>query len=412
MKILWVKTGKLLPLNTGGKIRSFNILRQLSLRHEVTLLSYYAGKQDLDYETELGKYFPHAVCYCTDIPDDADGSIKRGIHYLSRVFHLVPYSVEKFTSAEVQRVVREWVTEGRFDVAVCDFLAASLNFPDVLTAPTVLFQHNVEAKLWQRQARWERNWIKKAIFTLEAVKMARYEPAAVKKFDYVVAVSESDRQSMLGAAPAGISVLPTGVDLREFQAVAGSRAVEPTVVFTGSMDWEANIDAMEYFCEEIWPRVLAKLPTARFQIVGRNPHPRVKSLASNSVEVTGTVPSIIDYLKGASVVVVPLRIGGGTRLKIFEAMAMAKPVGSTSVGAEGLEVRHGHDIVLSDEPSDFAQWIIKLLGDETVRGKYGTAARETAGRYDWSTIATHFEGILTRLVRGYHPLEELVEVIS
>lgn len=405
MKILWVKAGKLLPLNTGGKIRSFNILKQLSAHHDVTLLSYYGGQRDSEYETQLAKYFPHAVCCCTDIPDDTNNVFERGIHYLSRLFHRVPYAVEKFTSDEVQGIVKEYVTSGRFHVAVCDFLAASLNFPDVLPTLTILFQHNVEATLWQRQARWERNWIKKAVFALEAMKMMRYEPAAIRKFQHVVAVSEEDRQLMLRAAPAHVAVVPTGVDLQQFRAAGVSRILEPIVMFTGSMDWEANIDAMEYFCKEIWPRVLSAVPEARFQIVGRNPHPRVKRLASSSVQVTGTVPAVIDYLKDASVVVVPLRIGGGTRLKIFEAMAMAKPVVSTSIGAEGLDVKHGRDIVLSDNPSDFSHCVVKLLREELTRERLGAAARETAGRYEWSVIGSHFEDVLTRMVRSSRSVE-------
>lgn len=408
MKILWVKAGKLLPLNTGGKIRSFNILKQLSARHDVTLLSYYGGQRDSEYETQLASHFPNTVCCCTDIPDDADSVFERGYHYLSKLFHRVPYAVEKFTSEEVQGMVKEYVASGKFQVAVCDFLAASLNFPDVLPTPTVLFQHNVEAILWQRQAHWERNWIKKAIFALEAMKMTRYEPAAIRRFKHLVAVSEEDRQSMLRAAPAHITVVPTGVDLQQFRAAPASRTLEPVAMFTGSMDWEANIDAVEYFCKEIWPRVLSEVPGARFQIVGRNPHPRVKRLASSSVQVTGTVPAVIDYLKEASVVVVPLRIGGGTRLKIFEAMAMAKAVVSTSIGAEGLDVRHDRDIVLSDKPSDFANWIIRLLREESLRGRLGAAATETAARHDWSTISANFEEVLLRLARSYRPVEDAV----
>ena len=110
------------------------------------------------------------------------------------------------------------------------------------------------------------------------------------------------------------------------------------MIFTGSMDWEANIAGVEYFCKEIWQRVLAQAPEARFRIVGRDPHPRVKRLASDSVEVTGTVSSIIDHMRQAAVLVVPLRIGGGTRIKIYEGMAMGKATVSTSVGAEGLDV--------------------------------------------------------------------------
>src|SRR5208282_1666566 len=129
------------------------------------------------------------------------------------------------------------------------------------------------------------------------------------------------------------------------------------------MDWEPNIDAVAYFCQEVFPMVRAEFPSAVFQIVGRNPHPRVQQLGSQSVQVTGTVPSVADYLRDATVVVVPLRIGGGTRLKIYEAMAMGKAVVSTSIGAEGLDVRSGRDLILADDPAAFAEAILSLLRD-------------------------------------------------
>jgi glycosyltransferase involved in cell wall biosynthesis len=156
------------------------------------------------------------------------------------------------------------------------------------------------------------------------------------------------------------------------------------------MDWEPNIDAVEYFCREIWPVVLSAHADARFQIVGRNPHPRVRRLASASVEVTGTVPSVSDYLRSATVVIVPLRIGGGTRLKIFEAMAMAKAMVSTSIGAEGLDVTHGRDLLIADDAASFAAAILQLLRDPELRRRCEQNAAALAARFDWSQIARRF----------------------
>jgi glycosyltransferase involved in cell wall biosynthesis len=162
------------------------------------------------------------------------------------------------------------------------------------------------------------------------------------------------------------------------------------------MDWEANVDGIEFFCGEIWPMILAEIPDARLLIVGREPGPRVKRLASASVEITGTVPSILEYLEKAAVVIVPLRIGGGTRLKIYEAMAMGKAVVSTSIGAEGLDVHPDRDIVLCDAPSEFAHRVIQLLRDENLRLKYGREAVKTVSLYDWAVIARRFEEVLAK----------------
>jgi len=418
MRILWVKAGKILPVDTGGKIRSYNLLRQLAARQETVFLSYYGGARDENYEREIGEHLPGAVTLHT--PSLASSAPD----YLRRLPSRAPYAVTKFTAPEVQRLLAGWLGERRFDVAVCDFLSASLNFPRELATPSVLFQHNVESALWRRQARYEPNLVKRLVFKLEAAKMDAYERATVGRFQHVIAVSEHDRELMSEMTdPARLTVVPTGVDLKQYQASAASgggdgAAVapqQPLVLFLGSMDWEANIDGVEYFCREIWPAVRAKVPGARFRIVGRNPHARVSKLASDSVEVTGTVPSVVEHLREAAVFVVPLRVGGGTRLKIFEAMAAGKAVVSTTIGAEGLDVRHGENILLADDAGSFARDLVRLLGDDAERARLERAASALAARYDWTVIARTFEDVLVRVAaaeRGSTPLRRESPAIS
>ena len=395
MKILWVKAGRLLPVDTGGKIRSFNLLRQLARRHHVVLLSYYDGAIDPSYDAALKQEFPHAVPVPT-------GSPARGLatvwNYFRHVLDHAPYAVTKFTAPPVAAFVERAMLAREFDVVVCDFLSATMNFPATLKAPAVLFQHNVESVLWARQARHERNPLKRLAFRWEAFRMRRYEQAAVARFHHVIAVSEEDRRLMSSmTAPEKISVAPTGVDLSAFRQVANQRAESPLVVFIGSMDWEPNIDGVEYFCREVWPRVLRELPQARFRIVGRNPHPRVRRLTEDaSVEVTGSVPSITEHLAHAAVVVVPLRVGGGTRLKIYEAMAAGRAIVSTTVGAEGLEVSTGEDIVLADTAADFTTAVLTLLRDDVHRERIAQGAAATAARFDWPVVVRQFEESLER----------------
>jgi len=399
LRILWVKAGKLLPVDTGGKIRSYNILRQLARDHQVTLLSYYGGQKDLVYEGEIQRELPGAETIYTAA---LDGSIAaQSLDYVRRVFHAAPFAVSKFTHPDVKRVVATGLAENKFDVAVCDFLSASLNFPGNLATPTVLFQHNVETALWQRMASTESNPAKRLAYKIEARKMARYERAALRKFHHVIAVSDHDRERMRTMNPScPISVVPTGVDTQKYAVAPPAQGDPPRIVFLGSMDWEPNIDAVTYFCQEIFPRVRAEFPSAIFQIVGRNPHSRVKQLASDSVEVTGTVPSVAEYLRDATLVVVPLRIGGGTRLKIFEAMAMGKAVISTSIGAEGLDVKNGRDLILADDAATFSEATILLLKDAGLRRRYEQAAAQLAAQYDWSKIVQRFVEVLQETRRG------------
>src|SRR5262245_27720220 len=269
MRLLWVKAGKLLPVDTGGKIRSYNLLKHLAVRHHLVLLSYYGGQRDQAYEAELRGAFTGAYPL-------HDGTPQHGwplyADYARRALSPAPYAVTKFTSPEVRKTVDRWLAEGRFDVAVCDFLSASRNFPKRRNTPCVLFQHNVESMLWKRQAQHEPNPLKRMVFALEAFKMLRYERETVLQFPRVIAVSARDRDGMAGMTdPARIDVVPTGVDVAGYRMSADSGGQQPTVMFLGSMDWEANIDAVDYFCREIWPAVRRSVPDARFRIVGRAP---------------------------------------------------------------------------------------------------------------------------------------------
>jgi polysaccharide biosynthesis protein PslH len=392
MKILWVKSDRLLPVQNGGNIRSYHIALSLAERHELTFLSYYGGPKDENYEGELKQHFPGAVCLCTGTSERSTAG--RVLDYLLHLPQSVPYAVSRFASAPVRRQLASWFEKSAFDVAVCDFLDAAINFPEKLTIPSVLFQHNVESEIWRRHATTEAVALKRWAYKIEFKKMLRYEEAIVCSFHHVIAVSEHDRELMSKSVDSSrITVVPTGVDLKNFRP-AEMQSREPLVMFVGAMDWEPNIDAIEYFCEQMWPTIKTSVPTARVRIVGRNPGRRVQKLASESVEVTGSVPAVQSHLQEAAVVVVPLRIGGGTRLKIYEAMAMGKAVVSTSIGAEGLDVHNGRDILLADDANAFEQAVITLLRDSDLRHRYERAAVSLARQYDWQEIGNRFaEGL-------------------
>jgi glycosyltransferase involved in cell wall biosynthesis len=393
MKILWVKAGKLLPVDAGGKIRSFNILRQLQKHHEVALLTHYGGNRDSWYENEIANLFPGAIPIWTAAPDSSQ--LAELLHYLYCLPSRAPFAVRKFTDKGARRKIRELFEERHFDAAVCDFLSASLTFPPKLWGRTVLFQHNVESILWDRMLATEQNWLKRLVYRVEAGKMRQYERSTIAKFRHVIAVSQQDWAYMSQFMPSDrISVVPTGVDLEQYRVSGGDQSPQPLVVFTGTMDFEPNVDGVEYFCREIWPQVLQAVPNARFRIVGKKPVPAVRRLASPQIEVTGTVDSIVEHLRQAWAVVVPLRIGGGTRLKIYEAMAAGRAVVSTSIGAEGLDVRNGKDIILADDRDEFARAVVTLLREPELRRRYEHAAAELVRRFDWSSVAEQFAEIL------------------
>jgi glycosyltransferase involved in cell wall biosynthesis len=418
LRILWVKADKLLPVQNGGNIRTYHVMRYLSARHELTFYSYYAGTPDPDYERELQRQLPGAVAVCTGKRELS--GVARGLDYLAHLGARPPYAVSRFADAKVQKQLRTWFREQRFDVAVCDFLDAAVNFPGRLNIPSVLFQHNVESEIWRRHASTAGDPAKRMMYRMEFRKMLRYERAALCKFQHVIAVSENDRSLMTQWVDGDrVTVVPTGVDLAEYGPDAANsnsdsanpnsdaNASAPLITFVGAMDWEPNIDGVEYFCTEVWPRIKAEVPQARFRIVGRNPVRRVQKWASidASIEVTGRVPSVVEHLRQSAVVIVPLRIGGGTRLKIYEAMAAGRAVVSTTVGAEGLDVHHGRDIMLADDARSFAQAVVALWRDPELRRRYQAAAAETAARYDWPAIGERFSEVLHSVAAKRSPAD-------
>jgi polysaccharide biosynthesis protein PslH len=393
MRILWVKANKILPLHSGGDIRSFNLLRQLAVHEQVTFFSYYDGEVDKNYEKELQEVLPGAVCVSSGKP------LPRVLDYARTFFDHEPYAVGRFASDAVRKGLSECLTVWNPDLVICDFLDAAVNFP-LLKVPVILFQHNVESEIWRRHMETAAG-IRKRIYRREFARMRRYEEQTVKKFARVIAVSEHDRSLMSAWVDRSrIDVVPTGVDLARFRDIGNSNSSssQPLVIFVGAMDWEPNIDAVAYFCASIWPAILSKVPDARFRIVGRNPDQRVRNLASATVEVTGSVPSVVDHLKQGAVIVVPLRIGGGTRLKIYEAMAAGKAVVATSIGAEGLDVHRGRDILLADDATATAEAVTDLLLNPELRHKFERAAQAQAAKFDWSAVAESFRQALYRCV--------------
>jgi glycosyltransferase involved in cell wall biosynthesis len=234
-------------------------------------------------------------------------------------------------------------------------------------------------------------------------RMLRFERDALGRFDLVLAVSDTDSRTFErlypGTIQTPIHVVQTGVDTQYFTPTAPDIARRAHLVFTGSMDWLPNEDGMLYFVREILPLIRAQEPDATLSVIGRAPTPAVRRLAEeHGVEVTGRVDDVRPHIAAGSVYIVPLRIGGGTRLKIFEAMGMAKAIVSTTVGAEGLPVTPGTDIAIADEPHAFAEAVVRLIRDGGARQRLEAAARSlVVARYDWSAVAQDFEDALARV---------------
>jgi sugar transferase (PEP-CTERM/EpsH1 system associated) len=398
MKLLWVKAGGLLPPDMGGKIRSYNILKQLARRHEITLFTFYPEHPD-DQHLRGDGFFSEIVPVPLPLPH------RRSLREYLRSARMMaagrPVTIDKFLYPAVRRRYADLLASSTFDAIVCDFLVPGSLMHWKTPPPTILFTHNVEAQVWERHYKITSNPFMKTACWLESRALAVAERRYVELADHVLAVSENDRAFFLRyVAPSHISVIPTGVDTEYFQPFPEPEQ-QDTMAFTGTMDWMPNEDGVVYFVDHILPLIQRDIPAAAFWAVGRRPPRRVQALASGSVVVTGAVDDIRPYLGKAALCVVPLRSGSGTRIKIFEAMAMGKAVVSTTMGAEGLPVRHGENIVLADDPADFARQVVHLLRDPQRRAQLGRAARQLVEEnYGWPSVAAHFDQIIRVVVNG------------
>ncbi|HSL21361.1 MAG TPA: glycosyltransferase [Vicinamibacterales bacterium] len=397
MNVLWLNAGLLLPLDKGGKLRTWHLMRHLARRHAITWLSFAEPDQSPADVNGMREVAERVVT----VPrvDVSKGSIRFHADAARYLLHAEPYVVAKYRSREYAWKAAALLRDHRYDLVVCDFLPPIVNMPQVVPCPSVLFTHNVEAEIWRRHVETARNPVQRALLGGQWRRMLAFERRALERFGLVLTVSDADRatfERLYPAAARRYHVVPTGVDTEHFR-VGGPGGGSPRhLVFTGSMDWLPNEDGMLYFCREILPLIRLQEPRVTVGIVGRAPTPAVLRLAEeNGVEVTGRVDDVRPHVARAAVSIVPLRIGGGTRLKIFEAMSMGKAVVSTTVGAEGLPVTDGRDIILADEPAAFAAAVVRLMRNADERRRIEAAARQlVVARYDWSAVSRELEDAL------------------
>ncbi|MEQ1885802.1 MAG: glycosyltransferase [Bryobacteraceae bacterium] len=396
LRILWVKVGGLLPPDTGGKIRSLQTLKQLARSNQVTLVTFYKEIPD-DPHPSLASIFHKVVC----IPQKtANGGLGQIVNYLQLLFSRHAYSMQKWYTRGLRERIEETIAEGSFDCIVCDFLYPAGVVPWQGPEPRVLFTHNVEAEIWRRQYQLEKNPLRKLAYWREYRTLVRDEDRYVRLAAHVLTVSDRDRDEFAKVIDASkITAVPTGVDVDYF-APSEQEPESGNMVFTGSMDWAPNEDCVQYFARDIWPLVRTQAPESAFWAVGRRPSETLRALHDGrSIHITGTVDDIRPYLQRAQVYLVPMRSGSGTRLKIFEAMAAGKAVVSTTIGAEGLPVTHGENILLADTPQEFAAAAVRVMNDAGLRKTLGRNARRLVEeKYSWAAAGRFFEEILWNVV--------------
>lgn len=390
------------PPHQGTTLRNYNLVSELAERHDVYLLSF--GQQEESQGTPLDY-----LCRAVQVVSPPQRSMRQRV--VGLVTTRLPDMAQRLPSDEFAAALERFLEQQDLDIVqvegieMAQYLFQVTEGRDPASRPQVVFDdHNAEYVMQQRafetDIRQPRRWIAAAYSLVQWRRLRRYEYQACMAADRVVAVSDTDAAALRQLDP-GLEpfVVPNGVDLKfcseTFQPLSDRQAPSTQdLVFVGKMDFRPNVDAVLWFAHKVLPLIQQEVPEARLWVVGKDPHPRLASLQEDpAVVLTGWVEDVRPYIAGASVYVIPLRIGGGTRLKVLEAMGMGKAIVSTSLGCEGFDLVAGRDLILADEPESFASATVNLLNDAARREELGSAASRFAARYDWRTIVPLMEEV-------------------
>ena len=397
------------PLDTGAKLRNYHLARVLSGHARLTLLAF--TEQEQQPPSALEEFYEQV----STVPRDAGYTFPK---ILRGALGRTPLPVLNYTTAAMKQALARTLSARQFDIVQVEsiHLMAYLSvLREAHPRPLVVCDwHNIESELMQRYSERESNAARRAYARKTARMMSDSETRALQEFDAHVAVSQRDAEKLREInSQARVFVIENGVDTSFYsdeQIEAAYREARPSdtagekhrIVFVGSMDYHANVDGVVNFSREVWPQIRDRLPALTFTIVGRDPAPEVRELAAMpGVEVTGTVDDVRPFYREAAAAVVPLKVGGGSRLKILEAMAAGVPVISTTLGAEGLNVQPGENILIADTNSDLIDAIRSLVEDEGLRQRLGGAGRTlVSNHYDWSTLGTNLFEVYQQLLGG------------
>jgi len=394
MKILFLSPTVPFPLTDGGRIRVFNLLKQIATKNDVTLLALETQPTDAEGVAQLQQLGVqvHLVPNAPTLPSVSLGTL------LKAFVRRQPITVARYDLPAYRQKFKELIATETFDLVHYEMFHTAQFQPET-RLPSVLSQQNVDSAIWRRLCDETVSPFHKLAYWTQQLAFQRYERVLSPKFDAVTCTSDIDATVFQRhCAEDVIEIIPNGVDITHYQPDA-SAEVPAHLIYIGSMDWYPNEDAVSFFADEVLPRIQERVPDVRFSIVGGNPSARVEKLAERKgVVVTGRVPEIKPYFAEATVFVVPLRIGSGTRLKILEALAMGKAIVSTSVGAEGLDLKDGEEIFIADEPIVFADAVTRLLTDASLRRRIGGNGRVRVERdYDWRSIGEKLHLLYTKI---------------
>jgi glycosyltransferase involved in cell wall biosynthesis len=394
MKILHLMPYSPEPTISGGTLRIHHLLKHLAMRHDVTVACF----GDPGTSSLIGSAFQSKLEGVHVVPYPWVGRYRR----LGQAYaHFTKFSFLQsiFISNEMQATINRLLDRRSFDVVQTEFCMMAA-FRVGTDAVRILDAHNVEYDNFSRWAENARSWLRKYHYRRESRKLLHEELEAYRRQDAIFVTSERDRAILSASVPDVPKFLvPNGVDTSYFRP-AQTPSEPYSLVFTGMMGYVPNYDGMLYFLDEIFPLIQRAIPEARIYIVGNKPPRVLLNRAAPNVVITGYVEDVRPYVWRSSVYVVPLRMGGGTRLKVMEAMAMKKPIVSTNIGCEGIDVKNGESVLIADRPEEFAASVVELLSNSALRGRLIEKSCELArSKYEWNVIGEQVERFIRKLTR-------------
>lgn len=391
-ELLFISPRFLFPVDSGGKIRTTQILKGLvGGKFRIRLISPATSAAASRFAKEI-----QSICDEFEYWPDERDTLGHRLRRFASVVSSEPVAVASDRSAAGCRFVQRCLAQ-RPSVVVFDFPHSAVLAPERIGVPSVLFTHNVESWIFERHARVAENAPARLLWADQYRKMVRFENATLKRFDTVITVSEKDAAWFREEGDiAGVETIPTGVDLEYFSWQPPSGGSQ--VMFVGSMDWPANQDGIEFFLREVWPLVVKEVPAATMKVIGRSPPTRLVEAAPHaSWTFTGYVDDVRPHAYGSAVSIIPLRVGGGTRIKAYEAMAMGIPVVSTAIGVEGLPLEAERHYLQADDAASFAAATVRLLRDPGLRSRLSRQSRDIVdSRYSNREVARIFESICSK----------------
>jgi polysaccharide biosynthesis protein PslH len=388
------------PLDSGKRIRTFNLLERLARRHSITLLCYGAGAGAGRAALERAGIRVELV-----EPLAEERGARLYLRLFANLFSPYPFSVVKHYTTRFQQAFDDLRARENWDLIQCEWTPYARFVPENLNIPLMISAHNVESQIWERRASHSSNPVEKLFFRTQEWKMRWFERRALRRAAASTAVTEDDARTMREWSVPNVTVVPNGVDL-DFYSQRSEPEGANEILALASLDWFPNVDSLRYFRAEIFPLIREQRPAAMLRIVGRRPAESLRQELSGipGIDFIGEVENVRPYLDRAAVIVVPLRIGGGSRLKILEALAANKAVVSTTVGAEGLDLAPGEDLLVADSPGEFAQGVCELLASIDARGRLGeNGRRRVQEKYGWDGIAQRQESAWRAISRTPSP---------